>query len=88
MVVPDYFREVGGMTYLTLNLVDGRQDDISWFLPAVINFVESARLSGKKVLIHCERGISRSCSLIIAYIIWLTGEGGRKRKNETRIVYE
>eukprot|EP01041_Mallomonas_annulata_P012244 gene12244-25725_t len=74
MVVPDYFKKNENMKYLTLNLVDGRQEDISWFLPEVINFIESGRLAGKKILIHCEKGISRSCSLIIAYIMWASGD--------------
>eukprot|EP00607_Mallomonas_marina_P005004 CAMPEP_0182426546 /NCGR_PEP_ID=MMETSP1167-20130531/13032_1 /TAXON_ID=2988 /ORGANISM="Mallomonas Sp, Strain CCMP3275" /LENGTH=535 /DNA_ID=CAMNT_0024608037 /DNA_START=684 /DNA_END=2291 /DNA_ORIENTATION=+ len=74
MVVPDFFTDKEGMKYLTLNMVDGRQDDISWFLPEVINFIESSRLANRKVLVHCEKGISRSCSLIIAYIMWSTGD--------------
>lgn len=61
-------------TYLSLNMLDGRQDDISWFVCEVINFIELARRDKCKVLLHCERGISRSCSFAIAYIMWAAGK--------------
>ena len=72
-IVPSYFEHLDDMTYLTLNMVDGRQDDITWFLPQVISFIEEGRQMGKKTLIHCEKGISRSCSFAIAYLMWSTG---------------
>ena len=73
MVVDDYFLYDKNMNYLRLNLLDGGKDDITWFTADVINFVETARLTGKRTLIHCEKGISRSCSFAIAYIIWASG---------------
>lgn len=60
-------------TYLGLNMLDGRQDDITWFVCEVINFIEIARRDKCNVLLHCERGISRSCSFAIAYIMWAAG---------------
>jgi protein-tyrosine phosphatase len=61
------------MNYLSLNLVDSRQDDIMWFVCEVINFIEKGRIAGCKTLIHCEKGVSRSCSFVIAYIMWSRG---------------
>ncbi len=76
-VIPNYFENTSDITYLTLNMVDGRQDDIQWFLPKVVKFIESGRYNNEKTLIHCEKGISRSCSFAIAYIMWSTGSDFR-----------
>lgn len=61
------------MQYLSLNMVDGRQDDISWFVCDIIKFIEKGRCNGVNTLLHCEKGISRSCSFAIAYRMWKTG---------------
>jgi predicted protein tyrosine phosphatase len=73
-VVENYFQELDNMRYLSLSMVDGRQDDISWFMCDVAQFVLKALQDGEKVLIHCERGVSRSCSFAIAYHMWSTGK--------------
>jgi hypothetical protein len=49
-------------TYLVLNMVDGRQDDIGWFVCQVLQFVGAGQALGQNTLIHCEKGISRYCS--------------------------
>ena len=72
-IIEDYFASDPGIQYLSLNMVDGRQDDISWFVCEVIQFVEKGRLEGLHTLIHCEKGISRSCSFAIAYVMWKRG---------------
>jgi hypothetical protein len=51
-------------------MVDGREDDISWFICQVINFIIESKRLNKKTLIHCEKGVSRSCSFVIAYYMW------------------
>jgi hypothetical protein len=72
-VVDNHFLNDPNMKYLSLNMVDGRQDDISWFLGDVLQFIMSGKKAGENILIHCERGVSRSCSFAIAYHIWTTG---------------
>ena len=37
------------------------------FIPECLKFIES----GKKVFVHCAAGISRSSSIVIAYIMQL-----------------
>jgi hypothetical protein len=73
-VVENAFIHDTSLKYLSLSMVDGRQDDISWFLCEVVQFIMKARAVGGKVLIHCEKGISRSCSYAIAYRMWATGD--------------
>ena len=69
-VVCNYFTDIPGMTYLTLNMVDGRQDDVTWFVCEIIKFIIKGRDKGLKTLLHCEKGVSRSCSFAIAYVMW------------------
>ena len=49
-------------------------DDISEIPPslfmAVNNEIEKAINSGKKVLVHCGAGVSRSVTFILAYLMW------------------
>lgn len=73
-VVDNCFIDKPNMKYLTLNMVDGRQDDISWFMCEVFQFIFSGRLAGERTLLHCEKGISRSCSFAIAYRMWCSGK--------------
>lgn len=69
-VVESHFAGREEMRYLSLSMVDGRQDDIGWFFCEVCKFIESARCAGARALLHCEKGISRSCSFAIAYRMW------------------
>ena len=69
-VVDSYFIRDPQFTYLNLNLLDSRQDDLTWFFCEVINFVEKGRIAGQRTLIHCEKGVSRSCSFAMAYMMW------------------
>lgn len=78
-VVDNHFLNDPNMKYLSLNMVDGRQDDISWFLGDVLQFIMSGKKAGENILIHCERGVSRSCSFAIAYHIWTTGSQNKTR---------
>jgi hypothetical protein len=73
-VVDNIFEDEPGFEYLKLDMVDGREDDILWFVCEVIQFIEMGRTKGQKTLVHCEKGISRSCSFAIAYGMWLTGK--------------
>ena len=77
-VVEDFFIHLPEFNYLSLNMVDGRMDDITWFLGDVIHFVDAAHKNGHIVLIHCERGVSRSCSFAIAYTMWVRGTCGHQ----------
>jgi hypothetical protein len=72
-VVDNHFIDEPGYTYLVIDMLDGRQDDISWFVCEVIRFIEAGRHLRQKTLLHCEKGISRSCSFAIAYLMWASG---------------
>ena len=43
--------------------------DLLRHLPAAISFMDDAHSSGGKVLVHCVAGMSRSVSLVLAYLV-------------------
>jgi len=60
---PDQFQ------YLKLDLDDTADFDISGHFDRAVSFIEEAKLSASNVLVHCQQGISRSASMVIAYLI-------------------
>lgn len=73
MISPNFHESTGSFKYLSINLVDGRVEDISWFVCQAVQFITEGILRGERVLIHCEKGVSRSCSVAIAHRMWQTG---------------
>eukprot|EP00941_MAST-03F_sp_MAST-3F-sp1_P006272 g6272.t1 len=67
--VADYYPEK--YKYLSLQLRDNNKQDLTAVLYLVLQFIEDARESNGKVLVHCLRGISRSPALCAAYLMWL-----------------
>lgn len=57
--------------YLRLNLLDCTADlpRMQSVLREGVNFIRKALVEGGTVLVHCHRGISRSCTLVMAYLI-------------------
>nr|CAJ2475884.1 unnamed protein product [Leishmania braziliensis] len=65
---PELFR------YFTLSLSDAADEPIFSLFAVVNAFIENAleRHQGR-VFVHCQQGVSRSCTFIIAYIMWKKG---------------
>ncbi|GET89835.1 hypothetical protein, conserved [Leishmania tarentolae] len=65
---PDLFR------YMTLSLSDATDEPIFSLFAVVNAFIEDAveRHRGK-VFVHCQQGVSRSCTFVIAYVMWKQG---------------
>eukprot|EP00029_Vermamoeba_vermiformis_P007992 TRINITY_DN3616_c0_g1_i1.p1 TRINITY_DN3616_c0_g1~~TRINITY_DN3616_c0_g1_i1.p1 ORF type:complete len:576 (-),score=114.73 TRINITY_DN3616_c0_g1_i1:23-1750(-) len=55
--------------YRVLNLLDSYQQEIQSQFEHTIKFIEEAIASGGKVLVHCQVGMSRSATLVIAYLM-------------------
>eukprot|EP00128_Syssomonas_multiformis_P003937 Colp12_sorted_trinity150504_noHs@25730 len=60
---PDYFR------YLILDVADRPEENIIRHFPLVRSFINEALSMGGKCLVHGNTGISRSPSLVIAYVM-------------------
>lgn len=63
--------------YLRLNLSDSSADlhRMGEAIRQGVSFIHDAmQKGGGAVLVHCNRGISRSCTLVMAYLIWSKGQ--------------
>lgn len=57
------------ITYLTLDIADMVTENIIQFFPQVKQFIDEALQNNGKVLVHGNTGISRSATLVLAYIM-------------------
>ncbi|KAL2343111.1 hypothetical protein Fmac_004396 [Flemingia macrophylla] len=71
-VCPEYFKTE--FVYKTLWLQDSPSEDITSILYDVFDYFEDVRQQGGRVLVHCCQGVSRSTSLVIAYLMWREGQ--------------
>ncbi len=58
-----------GIDYYSYSLSDVPNSNIKPIADIVVKIIDHYLSLGKKVLVHCEMGISRSVSLVIAYIM-------------------
>ncbi len=66
--VPNQF-EREGFTYKQIKVEDSHDVNMMQYLPEAFRFIEDAKDSGAKVLVHCHAGMSRSVTVIIAYLM-------------------
>ena len=60
-----------GINYLTLNIRDNVSENIECLFFKCINYINEAKEKKGRVLIHCYKGVSRSVSILISYLIYL-----------------
>ncbi|KAG0616972.1 hypothetical protein M758_5G156100 [Ceratodon purpureus] len=65
---PEYFAK--SFHYKTLWLQDHPSEDITSLLYNVFDYFEDVREQNGRIFVHCIQGVSRSASLVIAYLIW------------------
>ncbi|KAJ4719812.1 protein-tyrosine-phosphatase MKP1-like [Melia azedarach] len=71
-VCPEYFK--ADFVYRTLWLQDSPSEDITSILYDAFDYFEDVREKGGRVFVHCCQGVSRSTSLVIAYLMWREGQ--------------
>lgn len=71
-VCPEYFKN--DLVYKTLWLQDSPTEDITSILYDVFDYFEDVREQKGRVFVHCCQGVSRSTSLVIAYLMWREGQ--------------
>ena len=68
-----------GIQHFQINAEDSENIDLKkWFEKTNI-IIEHYVAHGKKILVHCTAGISRSVTIVMAYFIYLTHCRGKKR---------
>lgn len=63
----------GGIEYLRLSLRDSEDENLFPVLEECFNVIVKAREAGGACLIHCSAGVSRSASLVLAYLLACEG---------------
>ena len=63
----NYFED--DLTYFNLPVLDICEEDISTIFQKSFEIIEQVRLSGGKVIVHCNAGISRSATICAAYLM-------------------
>ena len=67
--IPNHFESMEDFEYKQIAVEDKMEVDMMQHLPAAFQFIEAARLNGEKVLVHCYAGMSRSVTIILAYLM-------------------
>lgn len=65
----DLMRSPYAVEYLQLPVNDNPNENISVYFNKAISFIESALKRNMRVLVHCFAGISRSATVVIAYLM-------------------
>lgn len=67
-VAPDFYPE--DFLYYNVRLRDHSSQDMARHFYNVFDFIERARKCGGRIFVHCVKGISRSPTMAIAYLMW------------------
>ncbi|ETK86960.1 hypothetical protein L915_08481 [Phytophthora nicotianae] len=68
--VPNFFEKDKVFTYRRCSIFDNKAEDISGVLEGCIAFMDQAKYYGR-ILVHCNKGVSRSSSMVVAYLMKL-----------------
>ncbi|XP_063075619.1 dual specificity protein phosphatase 22-B isoform X1 [Engraulis encrasicolus] len=66
------------MTYLCIAAADLPTQNLTQYFKESIMFMHECRLKGEGCLVHCLAGVSRSVTLVVAYIMTVTELGWRE----------
>lgn len=67
-------RELPNFVYHRIWALDAANQELSHEFPSAIQFINDAWEAKQGVLIHCRAGISRSATIVCAYLIWRNPE--------------
>ncbi|KAG8584458.1 hypothetical protein GDO81_008834 [Engystomops pustulosus] len=67
--LPLYHYEKGIFNYKRLPATDSNKQNLRQYFEEAFEFIEEAHQCGKALLIHCQAGVSRSATIVIAYLM-------------------
>ncbi|GCC26743.1 dual specificity protein phosphatase 10 [Chiloscyllium punctatum] len=67
--LPLYHYEKGIFRYKRLPATDSNKQNLRQYFEEAFEFIEEAHQCGKGLLIHCQAGVSRSATVVIAYLM-------------------
>jgi len=67
--IPLHFEDDKALTYKRLPATDSCSQNLKQYFDDAVSFIDEATSKGQKVLVHCQAGVSRSASIVIAYIM-------------------
>lgn len=73
--LPLYHYELGLFKYKRLPASDSNKQNLRQYFEEAFEFIEEAHRAGRGLLIHCQAGVSRSATIVIAYLMkhtWMT----------------
>ncbi|XP_058493638.1 dual specificity protein phosphatase 22-B [Solea solea] len=73
------------MTYLCISAADLPTQNLTQHFKQSIMFMHESRLKGEGCLVHCLAGVSRSVTLVVAYIMTVTGLGWQEALAAVRV---
>jgi len=77
--IPNFFQDDPAFEYHRVPVVDSPDENLHNYFANASNFIERNLLQGRGVLVHCMFGVSRSPSLVLAYLMrahgWTYREG-------------
>ncbi|THV08359.1 phosphatases II [Dendrothele bispora CBS 962.96] len=59
-----------GIRHMRINVRDIDYEDILIHLPYAVRWIDQAIRAGGVVLVHCVQGLSRSATVVAAYLMW------------------
>ncbi|KAF8238866.1 phosphatases II [Tricholoma matsutake] len=59
-----------GITHKRIAVDDVDYEDLLIHLPGACRFIDQALRDGGNVLVHCVQGVSRSATVVAAYLMW------------------
>ena len=57
------------LTYFSVDVADSPEEDLLSHVDEVVRFLDEILSNGRNVLVHCHMGVSRSASLVIAWLV-------------------
>ncbi|CAL1586741.1 unnamed protein product [Knipowitschia caucasica] len=73
--LPLFHYDSGIFVYKRLPATDSNKQNLRQYFEEAFEFIEEAQQSGTGLLIHCQAGVSRSATIVIAYLMkhtWMT----------------